>query len=233
MSENVRLIRVAKGLSARERVLLLQQALLAREEPPLSIRMTTPDAQRREFNRYAALATGVFRVLLPHAIQLQHDAERAHPYATLLVVLAAWGSDRAALTSLLNPSQRVSTPGPSAPWDVLPALVPDFSTLSEPVTRSLFDVWMLEAATELKVALPLLAGRLQALKQVAAEVVAEFESEAVVPPQVWAALDHVELVVHRTEDLELYLGPVESAGRDDAYADELRAALRRLVEEYV
>lgn len=96
-AQDGRLDRVVRELTARERVLMLHMALLEDREPDPAIRATIPPAQGPEFNRYAALANGVFHVITARALALHYETELLSLKFLLLATQVMWGFDRTSL----------------------------------------------------------------------------------------------------------------------------------------
>lgn len=76
-------VQMYRELDARERVLLLHQALLEDREPDPEIRRTTPRAQYAEANRYIRMCRGMLGILTPWALSLSQSGELMRSVAAL------------------------------------------------------------------------------------------------------------------------------------------------------
>lgn len=83
-------VQVYRELDARERVLLLHQAILEDREPDPEIRRTTPREQYDEANHYIRICRGILGILTPWTLSLSQTAEwmRAVAVMNLMARLA-------------------------------------------------------------------------------------------------------------------------------------------------
>lgn len=111
-----RLDRLSAGLTARERVVLLQQALYEGRDPDPSIRHTMPEDQEGEFSDYAALANQSNVVLTSRALALYLEVELLQLRWQLLLTQLAWAFDRSSI--LLDASLVTHVPITRAAYEV-------------------------------------------------------------------------------------------------------------------
>ena len=76
-------VQVYRERDARERVLLMRQALLEDREPDPDIRRSTPPQQYGEANHFIRLANGMLGILTPWALSLCQEAEQTRTIAVL------------------------------------------------------------------------------------------------------------------------------------------------------
>ena len=93
-AKNRRLDRLTAGLTARERVVLIQTALYEDREPDARIWNTTPDAQWAELHRLGRLASQAHLVLTTHLVWQHFVVEDLRSKWMLLMSLVGWALDR-------------------------------------------------------------------------------------------------------------------------------------------
>lgn len=86
--------RLYPGLTARERVLLILQAVHEGRQPDWQLRSTMPDDQVSEFNRSMGVLRGAAQVLPPFILLLEQDVRALELRMALLSVLLLWAADR-------------------------------------------------------------------------------------------------------------------------------------------
>lgn len=95
-------VQVYRELDARERVLLMHQALLDDREPDAEIRRSTPPLQFAEANGYIRLANGMLRILTPWALSLCQEAEQTRTIAVLYLMTRLARAHGAAIPESLD-----------------------------------------------------------------------------------------------------------------------------------
>ena len=218
MRSEDRLARVMRGLDARERVLLLHQALIEDRAPDPQIRASIPPEQYAEFNHYVALANGVLHTLVAFALSLQAQVETDRMRLSFLLAIAGWGLER-------TKRGKKAGVGPSPPDALFPAVEPPRWAAGE--RPSMDDV---TRAFALKQRLGIAAtwAELRATEVVLDEVRAEFGGEEVAPDVLIEMLGDARndlLQLHETS--QPFSGPFELPDPNEAVAECLRIAVRR------
>ena len=213
-----RLAHVARGLDARERVLLLHHALIEDRARDPQIRATTPPEQYAEFNHYVALTNGVLHTLVAFALSLQAQVETHRMRLGVLLTIAGW--------SLERPKRgKKASVGPSPPDVLFPATEPPRLAAGEKPSAD--DVTRAFAFGQ-RLGIAATWAELRATEVVLDEVRAEFGGEEVAPDVLIEMLGDARselLQLHETS--QPFTGPFELPGPSEAVAECLRVAVRR------
>ncbi len=219
-----RLTRIARGLDARERVLLLHHALIEHRVPDPQIRATTPPHQYEEFNRYVTLSNGVLHTLVLLSHSLAADVEGHRMRQSALLALAGWGLDRPRRRRA--PARRPSPPAELFPVTAPPAIALDAESSLDDVARA--HAWYQRC--EITQSWP----ELRAIEVVLEEVRQEFGGAEVAPESLVERLRWSrEQLLSLCEEGEPFTGAIELHEPVEEMLVPLRAAVRRDESLYV
>jgi hypothetical protein len=216
MSLDGRLNRVTRARSARERAVLAVRAVWAGGNPDPALLDTMPDEQGREYNRLIGLVRGLQRILLPHAIALSGEVEALGLRQTVLTLLATWGSERS-----VPPNRRLTTHGPGAAWNVLPAVGGEAALADEALSD--LDHATRVLAEQIARSLGALWSRLLAVETLVREVEVAFDDDSAVPDELRELLeDSRERLMELFEHAPGLVGACERPEVDEDAVQRLR-----------
>jgi hypothetical protein len=218
MSNDGRLNRVYRGLSAAERVALLVAAFEADEPMPYQAIGTMPSAQDQDFGELATLAAGTYRVIFPYARCLRDEARSLCLQLQVLSVLTAWGLDLASAGALPRSRTR---PGP-----IGPRLLSEVLRDSSPGTGNPWEGLMLALAASLPTEAGDVAARLHSVQRVHRDVLRRL-NPAALPADLASVLDAATGDVDRVrQGLAVLSLDVPALRRSDT---RVEAELRELI----